>query len=162
MVDSRNITPNWPIYICLFSSFVAGAFLSGFLDIKDYLPHHEHAIMYTASFALILLFSASVHGVVLIPFSCCLFGIAVGRTAEMLFSGIGAQGSLNVRIIILNLFCVPAFFAVALKGVRTSYILCTVLAQARSCSKEEYTGKYFKILIYILISFLFINYLMFV
>ena len=162
LVDSRDITPSWPIYICLFSAFIAGAILSKYVDINAYLSCNEPVILYTIAFALILIFSASVHGIILIPFCCVLFGLAVGATAEILCAEVNAGYSIDVRLIILNLFCVPAYFSVALKGIRTSSILCKVLAQARTVSREEYIGKYFKILIYILVSFLFIYYLMFI
>lgn len=147
----------WPRRLLIFASFLCGALLYGQLGEK--LPavsrdFFQSTYAFLLPLAAGLILSASLLGPLLLPICALALGLVSGFSAGEIREGWFAGAGLDGRLIWLNLISVPAFFAIAVKGLKISSMLYSAMERQGLRGKSEFSGEYIPMIITVIVAVL--------
>lgn len=129
----------------IFISFLAGAFLCRSFAVTAQGTESAvllEALIFLLPLAMALLLSASVLGTALLPVCALALGVMSGNSAWQIAQDYLSGAGVNYKWLLVNGICVPAFFTVAVGGMKTSSMLCVMLDKYSVSSRATYNREY--------------------
>lgn len=130
----------------IFAFFLAGVLLAGELKTELLFPDsvlfERAALVYGLCLGLVLILSASVWGAALLPVCALVLGCVTGRYANGIVEAFLASGRYAARDLLINAVVIPAFFAAAVQGMRTSSMLGAMLDGSGTSARAAFGRLY--------------------
>lgn len=146
-----------PRRLLIFASFLCGALLCGqlggrFPAVGEDFFQSTYAFLLPMAAGLIL--SASLLGPLLLPVCALALGLVSGLSAGEIREGWLSGAGIDGRLIWLNFISVPAFFAIAVRGLKISSMLYSVMERQGPRGKSEFSGEYIPMIITVIVAVL--------
>lgn len=133
--------------LLIFLFFTTGSVLSQLISSVTYLPENVQPVLLICAFTfgIVLILSASVLGIALLPMCAFAFGWLFGEYAEIAVESFKFGAGLDVKGLMLSAVVVPIFFIVSVRGMYTSEMLGSMLDNCNASARAEYNKAYIPI-----------------